>query len=739
MDVPGNLPPATGRFVGRQAELAAAGRLPARARLLTLTGPGGVGKTRLALRLAARAAAPDGAWLVELAGLHDPELLAPHVAAALGVASRAGADVPAALVAHLAEREPLLVLDGAEHLLDACAALLARLLPGAPELRVLVTSREPLRANGEHVLPVPPLPGPDALDLFVERATAARPDLVIDGPGRRRAAEVVARLDGIPLAIELAAVRLRTMPLDALADGLADRFALLGAAGARPGRHRTLRDTVAWSHRLCAPAERELWARLSVFAGTFDLTAAEQVCGDGLEVLDALAGLVDKSVVQAEPGPGGVRYRMLDTLRDFGAEHLAGDLRPRHLAWFRDLAARAGGAGMSTGRDGWPAPLAEAHGDLRAALEHALAADPGAAMDLAGSLWAYWTAQGLLREGLHWTGRVLALPCPPSAARARVLGVHCLLALLQQDEGTARAAERELWAAAAALPGDGGVRAHAHQAAAHVRFYADDLDTVPGHLEAAIALHRAAGHDEALPLLCLVQLSAVRTLTGDPDAGRELAEECRRRCAEHGDRWLLSYALWTRGLACWIREDVEGVVADVRACLRVKRDLRDLLGIAMSVDVLGGCALVLGDAARAAVLMGATEPLWRYLGAPIIGPRYLALRGGALTGAREALGAAAFGAALAEGAALGLEEACRVALGEPAGTPPPLTRREREVALLVAGGLTNRDVAERLSIARRTVDAHLARIFAKLGVHDRAQVAARLAGAAGGEVGEVGG
>ncbi|WP_328593756.1 ATP-binding protein [Actinomadura macrotermitis] len=694
----GNLPAEISRFVGRRAELAEARRILGRGRLLTLTGPGGVGKTRLALRLAAELTEPDGAWLVELAALHDPALLPHAVAAALRLP---GGDA-AALTAHLASRGPLLVLDNAEHLLDACAELTGTLLRAAPALRVVVTSREPLNMPGEHVLPVGPLPvsgseaGPDALALFADRAAAARPGFAMDDAGRRLAARLVRRLDGVPLAIELAAVRLRTMSLENLLAGLDDRFALLGLPRDRGGRHETMRAAVAWSHRLCGPDERLLWARLSVFAGSFDLAAAEAVCGEGLEVFDTLARLVDKSVVLAEQGEGGVRYRMLGTLRDYGAELLTEDLRPRHLAWFR---------GLATG-------LVDAHDDLRAALEYAVDTDPDTALDMAASLWMHWTSQGLLREGLHWLNRVLPPGGEPSLARARALGTRCLLALLQNEPAIARAQETELWEMAERLPDD-VVLAHAHQAAGQIRFFTDDPAGALPHLEKAVKLHQ--GQDEALGLLCLLQLSAARTLTGDPDTGYEHAEECRRLCAEHGDEWLGSYAVWMRGFARYTWGDADGAAEDARACLAAKRRLGDRLGIVLSADLLAACALALGEPADAVRLLTVTEPLWRDLGDPC----GLDLRGPALEAARAALGETEFAREAAAAAAVTLGDIC----GDRTAHPETLTRREQEVARLVASGLTNRAVAMRLGIAKRTVDAHIEHIFAKLGVNDRTRLA----------------
>ncbi|MFH8345130.1 LuxR C-terminal-related transcriptional regulator [Streptomyces sp. NPDC018045] len=332
----GRLPAEVTGFVGRASELAAAAALLARARLVTVLGPGGVGKTRLALRAAACAAGnyADGVRFVDLSGVQDPGLLPRSLSGALGLPVRASRPPMEALTAYLADRELLLVLDTCEHLLDACAATAGLLLAQAPGLTVLATSRQALDAPGEHLLPVPPLalPDPDgtgdgdALNLLVQRAAAVAPGFALTDGNRARAAALCHRLDGLPLAIELAAVRLRALPLDRLPVRPGDTFALLGPGRrAGPARHRTLRAAVDWSHALCTPAEQLLWARLSVFAGPFDLAAVGAVTTDAdlpaRSVLTPLVGLTEKSVVRCPDGRDD-RYRLPALLREYGAERL---------------------------------------------------------------------------------------------------------------------------------------------------------------------------------------------------------------------------------------------------------------------------------------------------------------------------------------------------------------------------------------------------------------------------------
>ena len=383
-------------FVGRQDELTRIAALLAESRLVTIVGPGGVGKTRVARVAAAQAAAsyPDGPWIVELSNLRDPALLPNTVASVLGLPEQDARSALDALLEYLRDRRLLLILDTCEHLLDACAALAQAVMRDAPDVTVLATSRQPLDMPGEHTFPVGPLPVPendwlpvpatfvadggDAVELFALRAATAVPDFAITPENAADVIRLCRRLDGIPLAIELAAVQLRALPLDELLDRLNHRFTVL--TGGRPGalpRHQTLRTAIEWSHELCSDAERRLWARLSVFAGPFSLVAAQEVCAEvSLErpdVVDAVIGLVDKSVVLME----GERYRMLDTVREFGAEWLASSgeqasCRARHIARYLAMARYFGAHFADDDQLDRYHELREVHSNLRAAMEYAL-------------------------------------------------------------------------------------------------------------------------------------------------------------------------------------------------------------------------------------------------------------------------------------------------------------------------------------------------------------------------------
>jgi predicted ATPase/DNA-binding SARP family transcriptional activator len=430
-------------FVGRRRELAEIDRALGRTRLLTLTGPGGAGKTRLAYEAAARLASsyPGGVHVAELASLSRPELVPQAVASVLDIPLPETGPAEVALARQLAERRLLLVLDNCEHLLDACARLAAALLRACPDVVVLATSREPLRVGGEVTWRTPSLALPDlralpSLDrlaelesvrLFVERARDAAPGFVLDERTAPAVAEICVRLDGMPLALELAAARTSALAPAQIAARLDDALHVLGRGSrAAVTRQQTLRATLAWSHDLLDEDERVLFRRLAVFAGSMSLEAVEQVCGDGLDVVDLLSHLVDKSLVQAEHAEGTARYRLLETIRQFADQRLrdAGERAARaraHRDWYVAFAAahdpeRAVGVINDT-----PQALEVEHDNLRAALASGLADDPAVALQLAVSLWRFWLARGHFAEGSRWLEATLAAAPARTPLRARAL------------------------------------------------------------------------------------------------------------------------------------------------------------------------------------------------------------------------------------------------------------------------------------------------------------------------------
>ena len=465
----GQLPAEVTAFVGRKVELSRVAAMLETGRLVTIVGPGGVGKTRIALRVAGQVEDryPDGACLVDLAGLDDPALLFTTLAACLGLPEQDARSQQDAVFGYLRERRRLLlIVDTCEHLIDACAEFAERALSGAPGVTLLLTSRQPLDVLGEQAFPVAPLPVPagtdatsggDAVELFAQRAAAAVPGFRVTAANRSDVIALCQRLDGIPLAIELAAVRLRALPLPELTQRLDNRFQVLasGRRGAVP-RHQTLRTAIDWSHQLCTAAERELWARLSVFACSFDLDAAHEVCADPgtsqEQAIETLVGLVDKSIVTSETTAGS-RYQMLDTLREFGAAHLAAspggeEVRDRLVSRYLRLARRFDSRLLDDNQVALFHQLRGEHANVRSALAHALVNSRGRndlerdGAELAISLHAYWQISGLLAEGRQWLGAVLERFGAPSPQRASALITRGSLATFAGDIPAALAVER---------------------------------------------------------------------------------------------------------------------------------------------------------------------------------------------------------------------------------------------------------------------------------------------------------
>src|SRR5829696_434443 len=429
-----NLPLQLTGLVGREREISEVGRLLAEARLLTLTGPGGSGKTRLALAVASEVVEgyEDGAWLVELAPLSDPELVPEAVASVLGVREATGSPLLETLAEHLVSKSMLLVLDNCEHLIDASASLAEVLLRRCPNLSILATSREGLGITGEATFAVPPLSLPDprrlpdpemlpryeATRLFVERVRAVKQDFSLTEGNAVAVAQVCYRLDGIPLAIELAAARARVLSVEQISSRLDDSFRLLTGGRAVLARHRTLTATMDWSHELLSTEEKALFRGLSVFAGGWTLEAAEAVCnGEGLEredLLDLLASLVDRSLVLVSERDGEVRYRLLEVVRQYAAEKLevageAGPLGERHAKYYLALAEDAEPELRGARYGAWLGRLEAEHGNLRAALRWFLYRDEAElALRLAGALGEFWYLSGQVSEGRQWLEEALA-------------------------------------------------------------------------------------------------------------------------------------------------------------------------------------------------------------------------------------------------------------------------------------------------------------------------------------------
>jgi non-specific serine/threonine protein kinase len=755
-------------FVGRQQATAEVKRVLSTSRLVTLIGVGGTGKSRLALHVARelRRAFADGVWLVELAKLGDPSLLDDTVATALGLSDLSNRDSEAVLVSYLGDKQLLLVLDNCEHLLGDCARLVARLLPAAAGLRVLATSREPLGLTAEHICPVPPLsvPGPDvlstagvwgrryeALALFEERAAAVVPGFTLNRDNELAVARLCQRLDGLPLAIELAAVQLRALTVEEVLARLEDRFRLLtiGDRGA-PARHQTLRAAVEWSFELCSELERTLWARLSVFAGEFDLAAAEDVCAsDGLlaeEVFTGVRGLVAKSVLISNRKATVARYGMLETIRQYGREQLTSGkeavVRRRHRDYYLRLVERAEAESdwFGPGQLQWLDRCHAEAGNLRAALEFCLT-EPGqarTALRMSGALYWYWATRAV-RDGRHWLDRALAHDTEPSRERAQALWAVSWLAAAQGDTAHALSVLEECLDLARRFD-DETLRGYALEFIGHAKWLQGELRETAQAYEQALAHYRAAGEVNSLTAVALCNLGTIVAMLGDTERAVGLCQECIALCEAHGEQWARAWGLWHLAFVRWLQHDLPQVTTNARDALRLKSALRDQIGIPWCVELLGWVAAAEDDAQRAAVLFGIGDRMWEQIGQWLFGWQTACdVSNQRKAQARETLGNRAFDAAVAQGRRFSLDEALDYALDEKLSAPPgtaaglaanpaapesaQLTRREREIAALVAEGMSNKDIAAKLVIAQRTAENHIQNIRTKLGFTSRTQIA----------------
>ncbi|WP_433444484.1 ATP-binding protein [Nonomuraea sp. CA-141351] len=752
----GGLPAEVTSFVGRRHEVAEVKQLLSASRTVTLTGVGGVGKTRLALRVGqeVRRAFRDGVWLVELAELDCSSMLAQAVAEALEIRDQIGDPPMRVLTRYLRDKQALLILDNCEHMVGECAVLAETLLRAAPDLRVLATSRQALGIASEQVVPVAPLPLPgwevprppletlvkqDAVRLFTERARAVLPAFAVDDDNRDVVTRIVRRLDGLPLGIELAAVRLRALSVQQLLDRLDDRFRLL-TAGSRAvlPRHQTLRALIDWSYALRLEEERLLWQRASVFAGGLDLEAAETVCsGDGIareDVIDLVIGLVDKSVLIREDHPGGVRYRMLETLRQYGRQQLAGsgreaELQARHRGYYRDLAAQARAELFGPEQIAWFARLQREHANLRAALDSWLSTPQGApaALSMAGDLLYHWITSYYLGEGRGWLARALAADTEPGTVRAEALWAASWLAVIQADMPAATAMLEESRRI--------GERLHDEPVLAYVALFSGMVAMYEGRTEAAIELYRDAlarhrRHGDPVGIaLSLIRLTLAHSFLGDSSRAIAAGEECLTVCDAYGEGWHKAYTMMALGVEVWRQEDLARAAELETQSLTFNRSLGDRLGAGLNIEVLAWIAASQGHHQQAARLLGVLETMWSSVGAPLSGYGHLARYHEECQAAmRQALGEAAFEAAVRRGAGLPLDEALAYALREDkpeqaAKGETPLTRRETEIADLVAQGLTNKEIAAALVIAQRTAEGHIEHILSKLGFSSRAQIA----------------
>jgi predicted ATPase/DNA-binding CsgD family transcriptional regulator len=761
--LPHNLPLEFSSFVGREKELAEVKRLLENNRLLTLTGSGGCGKTRLALAVASELVErfEDGVWLVELAPLADPSLVPQAGASTLGVREQPGRSPSETLSDYLASKKVLLVLDNCEHLIEACAGLAEALLRSCLELRILATSREALGTTGEVAWSVPSLSLPDlrrlpaieslpqyeSVRLFVERTAAVRPTFALTEQNAPAVAQVCYRLDGIPLAIELAAARTKVLSVEQIADRLDDSFGLL-SAGRRTAmpRHRTLHATMDWSHDLLPEQERILFRRLSVFAGGFTLEAAESVCaGEDLErdgVLELLSHLVDKSLVIMREESGEARYRLLETVQQYSWEKLsesgeAGTFREQHAGYYLALAEEAELELMEGRQEAWLERLERDHGNFRAAFSWALdpegarpeeRAEQGLRLAAALGRGGFWVAYGL-GEGLRWLEKgLLRGSTAPAPLRTKALNAAGWLALWGGDyEKTATLIDEGLTLSRAL--GDKPGVAHSLFLMAHMAIAWGDHARMKVLREEAEALRPELEDRAALAYLLLALGLATRD-EGDHEQAEGLFLESVALHRELGDKRGTTMCLSVLGVATLEQGDYERAALHEEEFLRMLRDTKEKVGIVYGLMVMAGVAVLRGEPpARAARLWGAEEALREAIAFPALPyDRAHYDYEGYQTAARSRMDEESFAEAWAEGRTMSPEQALEYALERPA-TPEPaapepypagLSAREVEVLRLVAQGMTSALVADKLFISHNTVNRHLNSIYGKLGVNSRA-------------------
>jgi predicted ATPase/DNA-binding CsgD family transcriptional regulator len=745
-------------FVGRRHDIDEARIRLQQSRLVSLVGPGGVGKTRLAEEIADRSARAfrDSVRWIDLASIRDPETLPSTAATALGVTDQSNRAVMDKVLEYLQARQALIVIDNCEHLLDAASLFVNDVLAGCSNVRILATSRQPLGIADEVVYELPPLSIPttsaghraadlaayESVSLLVERAQTVVSGFALTDANADSVAQVCIQLDGIPLAIELAATRLRSLSPAQLVGRLDHRFALLtgGYRSALP-RQQTLRALIDWSYELCSESERALWARLSVFVASLDLQAAETVCGDGTapdrQVANVLDGLVSKSLVMVDRSTEPLRYAQLMTVREYGQELLdaSGDgdvIYRRHRDHYLQRALRSADNWFGRDQSQLLAQLRTDHANLIAALDWSLHKDDlQAAAALAVALRYHWIAGGNLSDGRIRLERLLTRLTPMTIERGNALWVTAWTALIQGDHDGALRHLDECAAVAATLQ-DRRLRAHHdHWAALHALFTGATAEAIRLYQD-AIEIHESAG-DTAASLTALFQLAMAQIYDGKPEAALETAAHVIEVADEHGERWNKAYALWVSSVAHYHLGDIGSAVDSASRALNIQRDFKDKICTALSVEVIAWCAQTVHEFDRSAALFGAAAVVWHRLGTSVaaFGPHIERDSQSSLMKVKASLRDSDFGRLSTPRAGFSIDDAVDLALDvrpervQPARPrPSPLTKRESEVAELLAQGLSNRDISAKLVISSRTVDGHVERILNKLGMRSRTQVVA---------------
>jgi predicted ATPase/DNA-binding CsgD family transcriptional regulator len=760
--VPHNLPLQLTSFIGRERELAEVARLLLTTRLLTLTGAGGSGKTRLALEVAAhmRKGFPEGVRLVELAALSDATLVAQAVASALQVREGAGQPLSETMISTLNTRHELLVVDNCEHVIEACAQLVEALLCGCPNLRILATSREPLRIAGEVTWVVPNLSLPDpqrlpalkdlhryeAIQLFVERARDVLPEFTANENNAAAIVQACSQMEGIPLAIELAAARVRVLSVEQIAARLDDSIRLLvGGSRTSSTRHHTLKAALDWSYDLLSPTEKQVFRRLAAFGGGFTLEAAEAICaGEGIagtDVLDLLAQLVEKSlVVVVQHQDSERRYRLLEPIRQYslGKLHASGeeaDIHQRHRDWYLALAQASYPMLYGPQQAAWVDRLETEHDNLRAALSWSLrepdGGEPG--LQLSVALNFFWQMRGYLSEGRRWLEAMLAQgQLAPAPLRGRALSASGFLTFHLGDFAQAK----EYWKQALAIYQELADPSRIGWQLMFLAYLAQQERDYAGAVtlaEQSLSLQRSAKEPWSIAgaLFCLADSIYV---LGDVSRAVTLLEESTAIAREMGNQWGLGRRLVRLGQVSQAQDNLESALVLIQEGLSACRSAGDQWGISMALIGLAGAACKLGEPERAAQLLGAVERRRTTIGAALWLVDQLEYESN-LKAAQDALTAEQFEASWRRGQEMPLDEALTYAQDKigplpgitashaaPPLTPAPfepagLTLRELEVLRLIAAGLSNQLIADELFLSIRTVERHISNIYEKIGVH----------------------
>jgi predicted ATPase/DNA-binding CsgD family transcriptional regulator len=778
--IPNNLPTQLTSFIGREKELADVKKLLHDAHLLTLIGPGGTGKTRLSIRAANERLDqyPDGVWLVELAPILDSSLVARTTAIAIGLRDEPQRPVIDVLCDYLREKKMLIILDNCEHLVDACARMADRILHSASDTRILASSREALGIGGEVTYRVPSLGLPDlshlppveslgqyeAVKLFIDRAMAAVSTFTVTNENAPALAQVCHHLDGIPLAIELAAAKIRVLSVDQIAKRLDDRFRLLtGGSRTVLERHQTLRAAIDWSYNLLPQAEQVLFRRLSVFVDRWTLEATESICSDESassvlrsdDVLNLLEQLINKSmVIREEAGPES-RYRMLETIREYANEKLveSGEsdaLRDRHLKYFLNVTEAAEPKLQSDEQGRWLDQLEMEQNNLRAALDWSKAARQGTEMGLrmAGALWRFWEIRGHFTEGRAQLEAVLARSDgPPGPAQAKALVGAGTLAWHQTDYAHATAFHKQALSAQRELGDRRGIAFSLNNLGAQA-LEQEDYEQAARWFEESLALSKDLA-DWRMAGYALHNLGDVARHEGDFERASTLYHESLSLFRELGDKWAISINLTWLGVVTQHLGEVDRAAAYLGESLALGRELGVKRSIAESLEGMAGVSFARRQFNRAVQLLGAAEALREVMHSPL-SPADRLEYDGIVAAARAALGEDPFKNAWTDGQALaaeGWEKVIIYALTQPLGesiTRPEsetesatlpsqreaekhkyggLTTREREVAAQIAQGKSNQAIAAELFVGLKTVEAHVTRILSKLGFTSRAQIA----------------